>query len=192
MGVGGPVSVRGSAKKNIVPSTGQRNGHLGRSGGTDRGNGKMTWAEAFLLQARSDYAIFKLLSGMSDTPEPFPMGDGLDMRRRLPDLLGRFSGNGCGHCQPLSERFIRPNPPRRTSGSQSGRVGRDKAKAIGARRMRMNFWKIILSEIPSPRGHRARCAGWQACLLGHQSRTRSRKSASAVRVYHDAQQDLGF
>jgi len=36
------------------------------------------------------------------------------MRRRLPGLLGRFGGNGCGHCQPLRARFIRPHPLERT------------------------------------------------------------------------------
>ena len=44
-------------------------GYMGRSGGPDRGNGKMTWSEAFILQARSDYAIFKSLGGSPDTPE---------------------------------------------------------------------------------------------------------------------------
>ncbi len=34
---------------------------------------------------------------------PTPVEVGLDMRRRLPGLLGRFGGNVCGHCQPLVE-----------------------------------------------------------------------------------------
>jgi len=65
---------------------------------------------------------------------PTPVGDDLDMRRRLPGLLGRFGGNVRGHCQPLRERFIRPHPPRRTPGVNACRVLRARINAEAAER----------------------------------------------------------
>jgi hypothetical protein len=57
-----------------------------------------------------------------------PRGDGLDMRRRLPGLLGRFGGNGCGHCQPLSARISTSPSAEADVGSQPIRQRQGKGK----------------------------------------------------------------
>ena len=61
-----------------------------------------------------------------------PRRDGLDMRHRLPGLLGRGGGNVAVIADRLLRGFLRPHPPERTSGGKrfGGRVARGKAGSM--------------------------------------------------------------